>query len=76
MQADRSVESLYAELVSNGIVQPVPAHGVNDILGSTNFLKSNLLTAGLTPDPSLAEIRQVITEFCLLPLGSSYVHSK
>lgn len=37
--ADRSIESLFAELVSNGILQPCPHVHVRDYLGSSGFMQ-------------------------------------
>lgn len=37
--ADRSVESLFAELVSNGILQPCPHVHVRDCMGSSSFMQ-------------------------------------
>lgn len=76
MQADRSLEALYAELVSNGIIQPCPARPLQDYLGTVNFLGSVLQSQGLIPDPSCAEMRQVLTQYCIYPLASEYCHRK
>lgn len=70
------MESIYAELVSSGIVQAVPPIKIADHLGAFNFLGATLEKAGILAQPSMAQVRQAVTEFCLLPLGSNYVHSK
>ena len=57
--ADRSIESLFAELVSNGILVPCPHVHVRDYLGSTSFMQATLEKAAVIPDPSMAQIRQV-----------------
>lgn len=84
--ADRSVESLFAELVSNGIVRPGPKVHVQDYLGLPHVLSP---AAGAGEDappppgagpsaakgnPSMAQVRQLVTEYCLLPLGSQPVN--
>lgn len=40
--SDRSIESLFAELVSNGILQPCPHAHVRDYLGSPAFMQATL----------------------------------
>lgn len=75
-QADRSLESLYAELVSNGIIRPCPARPLQDYLGTVNLLGSVLQAQGLIPDPSCAQMRQVLTQYCIYPLASRYCHLK
>ena len=57
--ADRSIESLFAELVSNGILVPCPHVHVRDYLGSTSYMQATLEKAAVIPDPSMAQIRQV-----------------
>lgn len=76
LQADRSIESLFAELVSSGILQACPPRTLDAYVGCSNFLAATLERAGVTPDPSPANVRQALTEYCLLPLGSAYVHEK
>ena len=76
LQADRSIESLFAELVSSGILQACPPHTLDAYVGCSNFLAATLEKAGATPGPSPANVRQALTEYCLLPLGSAYVHDK
>jgi hypothetical protein len=54
---DRSVESLYAELVSNGIVQPCPPRGFGEYVGAYSYLGTTLEKADIRPDPSIAQVR-------------------
>lgn len=74
--ADRSIESLFAELVSNGILVPCPHVHVRDYLGSSSYMQATLEKANLIPDPSMAQIRQALTEYAILPLGSQYIHER
>ena len=55
-QADRSIESLFAELVSNGILQQCPHVHVRDYLGSSSFMAATLEKANIIPDPSMAQV--------------------
>lgn len=74
--ADRSIESLFAELVSNGILRPAPHVHVRDYLGSPSFVAATLEKANIIPDPSMAQVRQALTEYSILPLGSQYIHER
>lgn len=71
--ADRSIESLYAELVSTGIVQQPGRAAIEDYVGGFNFLGATLDKAGLKPDPSMAQVRRVrrrggrLLGFCASP---------
>lgn len=59
LQADRSIESLFAELVSNGILQQCPHVHVRDYLGSSSFMAATLEKANIIPDPSMAQVGAV-----------------
>ncbi|WIA42292.1 hypothetical protein OEZ86_008306 [Tetradesmus obliquus] len=76
LQADRSMESLFAELASNGVLVSPPKVELADYLGGYSFMGATLEKAGIIPDPSLAQIRQAVTEFAILPLGSQLVHER
>jgi len=74
--ADRSLESLYAELVSNKIIQAIPARTIGDYVGDFNYLGATLEKAGIVPDASMAQVRQVLTEYGILPMGAGeHVHA-
>lgn len=74
--ADRSMESLFAELASNGVLVSPPKVELADYLGGYSFMGATLEKAGIIPDPSLAQIRQAVTEFAILPLGSQLAHER
>lgn len=67
---------MFAELVSNGILVPCPHVHVRDYLGSTSFMQATLEKANVIPDPSMSQIRQALTEYAVLPLGSQYIHER
>ena len=69
--ADRSLESLYAELVSNKIIQVTPGWKMGDYVGDFNYLGATLEKSGIYPDASMAQVRQVLTEYGVLPIGAS-----
>ncbi|XP_060650034.1 IQ and AAA domain-containing protein 1-like isoform X3 [Drosophila nasuta] len=66
---DRSTESLYEELVTNGIIRKYPE------LNLKQFLGDKALTARNGTNPSPGDIRQILVEYCILPLGSEAIHS-
>jgi SpoVK/Ycf46/Vps4 family AAA+-type ATPase len=49
---------------------------VQEYLGSSNFIGATMERASIIPDPSMAQIRQAVSEYCILPLGSQAVHEK
>lgn len=55
--SDRSMESLYAELVSAGVLVKAPAVHVQDYLGAYGYMGSTLERAGIVPDASMAQVR-------------------
>ena len=69
----RTMESLYEELVKHGIIAQYPKVNLSEFLGEYNYLGTTLRQANIEPMPSLADVRRVITEFCILPLGKPKV---
>jgi hypothetical protein len=61
LQADRSMESLFAELASNGVLVSPPKVELADYLGGYSFMGATLEKAGIIPDPSLAQVRGDLT---------------
>lgn len=47
-----------------------------DYLGSPHFNAAALERSGALPDASMAQVRQVLTEYAVLPLGSAAVHER
>lgn len=68
----RSIESLYEELVEQGIIKKVQDVRVSDYEGEYSYLGTTLRQANIEPMPSLSDVRRVVTEFGVLPLGMSY----
>ncbi|XP_061393695.1 dynein regulatory complex protein 11-like [Musca vetustissima] len=66
---DRTTESLYEELVTNGIIRKYPETRLNQFLGD----KAITARDGIKPSPG--DIRQILTEYCILPLGSEQIHN-
>jgi hypothetical protein len=57
------MESLFAELASNGVLVSPPKVELADYLGGYSFLGATLEKAGIIPDPSLAQVR-ALQDYC------------
>ncbi|XP_023246721.1 IQ and AAA domain-containing protein 1 [Copidosoma floridanum] len=73
---DRSTESLLEELLQQGIVRPHPEVSIDNYRGQRSCANFDLLCARehdqqqQDPLPALGDIRQVVREYCILPLGN------
>jgi len=65
----RTIESLYEELTQEGILVRVPKVYLKEYVGEYNYLGTTLRQANIEPMPSLSDVRRVVTEFAILPLG-------
>ncbi|KAL0819448.1 hypothetical protein ABMA28_007553 [Loxostege sticticalis] len=72
---DRTTESLFEELVSNGIIKPYPLVKIDDYIGEKCYLGNEMRKKCEDPTPCLGDIRQLIKEYCILPLGSEHVRT-
>ena len=68
---DRTPESLFEELVLNGIIKNYPKTSLDSYLGETNFIGAILKRGGKDPSPGAGDIRRVLTEYCILPMSES-----
>uniref|UniRef100_UPI003AAA3AAD dynein regulatory complex protein 11 n=1 Tax=Centroberyx gerrardi TaxID=166262 RepID=UPI003AAA3AAD len=76
LTADRSIESLYEELILEGfLIRPMNVK-ISDYIGEYSYLGSTLRQADVEPMPSLSDVRQLIALWGILPLGSQSVHEK
>lgn len=66
---DRTTESLFEELVVNGILVKYPEFYLKSFLGDRAY------AARAPTNPANGEIRQVIKEYCILPLGSQIIRN-
>lgn len=71
---DRTMDDLYEELVQNEIIKRVSPTQLSNFLGDYSYTGSSTQDSDLNPLPSLADVRRLITEFAILPLGSAEVH--
>lgn len=74
--AERSIESIFAELASHGIIEQIPRREMKEYVGSINYVGSALEHAGIVPDGAMAQVRNFLAEHIALPLGSQIVHEK
>jgi len=65
----RTIESLYEELVSEGIIVRPSKVSLADYVGEYSFLGTTLRQANIEPMPSLTDVRRLVTEYTILPLG-------
>ncbi|NXQ30743.1 DRC11 protein, partial [Alaudala cheleensis] len=72
--ACRTIDSLYQELAEEGLLIKVKNVNLSDYIGYYDCLRSILREAGAQPMPSIPEVRQLVTLYGILPLGSQTVH--
>ena len=66
---DRTVESLYEEMVMNGIIQPVQDIKLGEFIGEMNNVGSILKMSGKDPIPGASDVRRLLAEYCILPMS-------
>ncbi|NWV21713.1 DRC11 protein, partial [Origma solitaria] len=71
--ACRTIDSLYQELAEEGLLIKVKSVNISDYIGYYDCLR-NLRDTGTHPMPSIPEVRQLVTLYGVLPLGSQTVH--
>ncbi|CAF4688221.1 unnamed protein product [Rotaria sp. Silwood1] len=71
---DRTIESLYEELVMNRIIIRPPKVTLNDFLGDFNYLPSLIRQAKHEPMPTMYDVKQLTALYGILPFGSEKVH--
>ncbi|XP_053177680.1 dynein regulatory complex protein 11 [Scomber japonicus] len=76
LTADRTLESLCQELVEQGLLKQANNVRLQDYLGDFSYLGTTLRQNDIEPMPSLSDVRQVLSLYAILPLGSQVVHEK
>ncbi|KAL1022283.1 hypothetical protein UPYG_G00024610 [Umbra pygmaea] len=76
LTADRTLESLYEELVQEGLLIRPMNIKLSQYIGEFNYMGTTLRQADIEPMPSLSDVRQLIALYGILPLGSQAVHEK
>ncbi|XP_054449406.1 IQ and AAA domain-containing protein 1-like [Pteronotus mesoamericanus] len=72
---DRSVSSLFEELVVCGLLKKSKTVALKDFVGDFLYLGSTLSLSNKVPMPSLFDIRQNVALYGVLRLGSPDIHS-
>ncbi|XP_054846965.1 IQ and AAA domain-containing protein 1-like [Eublepharis macularius] len=70
---ERTIDSLYEELVLHGIIQKPPKVQLSDYSGDFCYLGTALRQAEIEPIPSTLDVRQNIALYAILRLGSQAV---
>lgn len=74
---DKNEYELLVELIQHGIVKKLPPTSLKEFIGEFNYIHSMLDDIKDTPyDPSMALIRQLVTEYIIFPLGSLLVRQR
>ncbi|XP_051874852.1 dynein regulatory complex protein 11 isoform X2 [Pristis pectinata] len=76
LTANRTIDSLYEELVREGLLIKPKNIQLSDFKGEYNYLGTTLRQTDIEPMPSLLDVKQLITLYGILPLGSQTVHEK
>ncbi|XP_077573923.1 dynein regulatory complex protein 11 [Stigmatopora nigra] len=72
----RTLESLCQELVEEGLLKRVNPVRMQDYLGDFNYLGTTMRMNDIEPMPSMSDVRQLLSLYGVLPLGSQAVHEK
>ncbi|NXO07276.1 DRC11 protein, partial [Oriolus oriolus] len=72
--ACRTIDSLYQELAEAGLLIKVKNVNLSDYVGYYDCLRNIPPPPGLQPMPSIPEVKQLVTLYGILPLGSQTVH--
>jgi IQ and AAA domain-containing protein len=74
---DMSEYEMLIELVKNGIVKKLPPANLKDFIGEFNYIHMMMEDLNERPrEPSMALIRQLVTEYIIFPLGSALVRKR
>lgn len=73
----RDEYDMLVELIQFNIVKKLPVTKLTDFMGEFNYIHSMLDDIKEAPyDPSMALIRQLVTEYIIFPLGSALVRNR
>ena len=71
---DRTLESLFEEMVVNGIIRMTPNVPLDTFVGGMNNVASTIKKqARKDPVPGPGDIRRVVAEYCILPMSKRTV---
>ncbi|XP_074123574.1 IQ and AAA domain-containing protein 1-like [Sminthopsis crassicaudata] len=72
---DRTLDSLYEELVAEGLIKKSEYVRLSDYIGDYLYLGSILKLGNMEPMPSLFDLRQNVILYGVLRLGSAEIHA-
>ncbi|XP_071632960.1 dynein regulatory complex protein 11 isoform X2 [Temnothorax longispinosus] len=67
---DRTTESLFEELLTQGIIKLHRQVSLDEFKGEKSFANHDLCMKEKDPLPTLGDIRHVVAEYCILPVGN------
>ena len=74
---DMQKEEILMQLIQYNIVKKIPAAALPDFIGEFNYIAQMMDIPTESPvDPSMALIRQLITEYIIFPLGSELCRTR
>jgi len=76
MTKDRTLESLFEELVVQGIAKPPEKIYFSQMLGSFNVLGSYTRASHLEAQPTMWNVKNILKDYVMLPLGCEEVHKR
>ncbi|XP_077439775.1 dynein regulatory complex protein 11 [Vanacampus margaritifer] len=76
LTVDRTLESICQEMVDEGLLKRANSVQIQDYIGDFNYLGTTLRKNDIEPMPSVSDVRQLISLYGILPLGSQAVHEK
>lgn len=76
LTADRTLESLCQELVEQNLLKATADISLSEYTGNYSYLGAILRENAIEPTPALLDVRQLLTLYAVLPLGSRAVHQK
>ncbi|CAH1155617.1 unnamed protein product [Phaedon cochleariae] len=71
---DRTTESLFEELVANGIIKKCPEVYLSEFRGERSYFPPAPYNIGKDPAIALGDIRQILKEYCIVPLLTPNLH--
>lgn len=70
---DRTLDSLFEELLTEGIIKWYPETPINNFKGKKSYANFDLRCQDKDPLPTIGDIKGLVTNYCILPLGSSFI---
>lgn len=68
------LESLFEELVMNGVVRKYPSVSLRSFKGDMSYAACDVMRWDNDPSPTLGDVRQAVRDYCVLPMLSKEIH--